>query len=299
MAKPTADPLRSLRHHSERVEARLPRLIPDPGTEPRKVHEAMGYALMGRGKRLRPVLTLVVADMFGSASEPVLDLACTVELVHACSLILDDLPSMDDAATRRGRPSTHIVFGEEVALLAAFGLLNRAYALAAESSLRLSLKRYTLEDLIHHLAMAVGSEGLIGGQALDLESDPQSLSLERLEFIHSHKTGALFIAAAEFGAMAVGARRKDFSTITRYAKNLGLAFQITDDLLDVEGTEQETGKPTGQDRGKVTFVSLLGVEGAQALANELLGFAVQSLAALGPKADPLRGLADYVRIRRH
>ena len=215
MAKPQSDPLRFLRHYGARVEDRLPQLIPEPDTEPARVHEAMGYALMGRGKRLRPVLTLVVADMFGSATSAVLDLACCVELVHACSLILDDLPSMDDAHTRRGRPTTHLVFGEEVALLAAFGLINRAYALAAECSHRLSLKRYSLEDLIHHLAMAVGSEGLIGGQALDLESDPRSLNLERLEFIHSHKTGALFIAAAEFGAMAVGARRKDFEIITR------------------------------------------------------------------------------------
>ena len=282
-----------------RVETRLPALLPAAAERPEEVHRAMAYALTGKGKRVRPVLALAVAEMFGKSPAPVLDLACAVEMVHACSLILDDLPAMDDAALRRGRPTVHRAFGEAVALLAALALLNRAYALTAASAQRLALARYTGEDLVHHLAAAIGSHGLIGGQALDLLSRPEELDLDRLEYIHSHKTGALFMAAAELGAMAADARRRDLEVVSRYAKNLGLAFQISDDLLDVLATPEETGKDAGQDAGKVTFVKLLRVEGAQTLADELLGFAVASLEPLGRKADPLRDLAAFVSRRGH
>jgi geranylgeranyl diphosphate synthase type II len=280
-----------------RVNRRLPELLPGPETRPEPVHRAMHYALTGAGKRVRPVLTLAVAELFGERSDPVLDIACAVEMVHACSLVLDDLPSMDDAQLRRGRPTVHRAFGESVALLAALGLLNRAYALVAEGANRLSLRRYTAEDMIHHLAVAIGSDGLIGGQALDLLARPEELSLDTLEYIHSHKTGALFMAAGELGAMAADARRRDLEVIARYAKNLGLAFQIADDLLDVLGTPEETGKDTGKDADKVTFVKLLGVPGAQSLESELLGFAVESLASLGRKADLLREIARFVQKR--
>jgi geranylgeranyl diphosphate synthase, type II len=280
-----------------RIDRRLPELLPPPGVRPAPVHEAMHYALTGAGKRLRPVLTLAVADLFGARAEPVLDLACAVEMVHACSLVLDDLPQMDDAALRRGRPTVHRAFGESVALLAALALLNRAYALVAEAAHRLSPRRYTAEDVVHHLAAAIGSDGLIGGQALDLLASPEETSLEVLEYIHSHKTGALFMAAGELGAMAADARRRDLEIVARFAKNLGLAFQISDDLLDELGTPEETGKDTGKDERKVTFVKLLGVAGAQALAAELLGFAVESLAPLGRKADALREIARFVQTR--
>ena len=282
-----------------RVNRRLPELLPPATARPEPVHQAMHYALTGAGKRVRPVLTLAVADLFGCRSEPVLDLACAVEMVHACSLVLDDLPAMDDAALRRGRPTVHRVFGESVALLAALALLNRAYALVAEAATRLALRRYTTEDVVHHLAAAIGSDGLIGGQALDLLASPEEMNLDVLEYIHSHKTGALFMAAAEIGAMAADARRRDLEIVSRFAKNLGLAFQISDDLLDVLGTPEETGKDVGKDAGKVTFVKLLGVPGAQALAGELLGFAVDSLAPLGRKADPLRDLVKFVQHRSH
>lgn len=280
-----------------RVNRRLPELLPPAGQRPAPVHEAMHYALTGAGKRVRPVLTLAVAELCGERSDPVLDLACAIEMVHACSLVLDDLPSMDDAQLRRGRPTVHRVYGENVALLASLALLNRAYALVAESANRLSLRRYTAEDMVHHLAAAIGSDGLIGGQALDLLARPEELNLDTLEYIHSHKTGALFMAAGELGAMAADARRRDLEVIARYAKNLGLAFQIADDLLDVLATPEETGKDTGKDDKKVTFVKLLGVTGAQALEAELLGFAVASLDPLGRKADALRELALFVQKR--
>jgi geranylgeranyl diphosphate synthase type II len=255
----------------------------------------MRYAVLGPGKRVRPVLTLAVADLFGAADlEPVTDLAVAVELVHACSLVLDDLPAMDDAELRRGRPTVHRAFGEEVALLAAFALLSTAYSAVAGAAHRLPLTRYGAEDMVHHLAAAIGTLGLIGGQALDLESESGPIDLERLEYIHSHKTGALFLAAAELGAMAADARRKDFEAISRFAKNLGLAFQIEDDLLDVLATAEETGKDVGKDAGKTTFPKLLGVDGARALAGELLDFAVASVAPLGRRAEPLLALAEFV-----
>lgn len=279
------------------MEGHLPSLVRPATERPERVNEAVAYALTSPGKRLRPVLTLAVADILGEPFPAVLDLACAVEMVHACSLVLDDLPSMDDARLRRGRPTTHRVFGEDVALLAAMALLNRAYAVVAEAAQKLPLKRYTPEDLVHHLSAAIGTSGLIGGQALDLGSREANLDLERLEYIHSHKTGALFIAAGELGAMAVDARRRDLDVIARYAKNLGLAFQISDDLLDVLSTPEETGKDSHQDTHKVTFVKLLGVDGARQLAGELLDFAVASLGPLGRKADPLRELARYVKNR--
>jgi len=278
------------------VERRLPQLIPPADHRPEAVHGAMSYALTGRGKRLRPVLTLVVAEIFGRPSPVILDLACTIEMIHACSLVLDDLPMMDDAELRRGRPTTHRVYGEDIATLAAFALLNRVFEVVAEGSHRLRMKRYAPEDLVHLLTGAIGSRGLIGGQALDLERRPD-LDLERLEYIHSHKTGALFTAAAELGAMAADARRRDLAAVTRYAKNLGLSFQITDDLLDVTASSSETGKDSDQDRDKMTFVKLLGTAGAGALAGELIDFAIDSLAPLGRRADPLRELAEAVRGR--
>lgn len=286
------------------MERRLPGLLPAEDERPESVHRAMRYAALGAGKRVRPVLTLAVVEMFGGGDddEAVVDVACAVELVHASSLVLDDLPSMDDAELRRGRPTVHRAFGEATAILAAFGLLNLAFQRLADAAQRLALSRYAPEDLVHHLADAIGTAGLIGGQTLDLESTPADLppydgghgALERLEYVHSHKTGALFLAAGELGAMAADARRRDLESVGRYAKNLGLAFQIEDDLLDALATPEETGKDVRKDTGKTTFVSLLGVDGARALADELLAFAIDSLEPLGRRADPLRALAEFV-----
>lgn len=296
--------LATLRALAARVDERLPHLLPAPETRPERVHEAMLYAALGPGKRLRPVLTLATAEMLSRGRLPerttdrVLDIACAVELVHACSLVLDDMPMMDDASLRRGRETTHRVYGDDVAVLASFGLLTRAYSLVAERAHQLTLSRYTPEDLVHLLTEAVGSHGLVGGQALDLESRHRALDLETLEYIHSHKTGALFTAAAELGAMAVDGRRRELAAVGRYAKNLGLAFQIADDLLDVQATVEETGKDGHQDDEKLTFVKLLGERGAEVLCGELLDFAVDSVRSFGRRAAPLRSLAEVVRRRR-
>lgn len=257
----------------------------------------MEHALTGPGKRIRPVLTLAVAEMLGRAPDAVLDVAGAVEMVHACSLVFDDLPSMDDARLRRGREATHRAHGEAVAQLAALALLVRAHALVVEAAQRLRLRRYTGEDMVHHLTTAIGTDGLIGGQALDLASRAGDADLTHLEKIHSRKTGALFTAAAELGAMSADARRRDLDAVTRYAKNLGLAFQIFDDVLDATATAEETGKDVDQDHGKATFVGLLGVAGATGLAVELLEFAEAAIEPLGGRADALRALTALVAER--
>ncbi len=254
----------------------------------------MRYAALAPGKRIRPVLTVAVAQLLGRDDEATLDVAGAVELVHGCSLVLDDLPSMDDAALRRGRPTTHRRFGEATALLAAFALLVRAFGLLSEASRRLRLTRYGGEDLIHCLASAIGAEGLVAGQALDLASRPGEVTLAGLELTHSKKTGALFVAAAELGAMAADARRRELEAVGRFAKNLGLAFQIQDDLLDAVATAEEAGKDVGQDREKATFVGLVGLDGARSLADELLSFAEESLAPFGRRAETLSALVGFV-----
>ncbi|HET8646153.1 MAG TPA: polyprenyl synthetase family protein, partial [Vicinamibacteria bacterium] len=247
------------------VEAALPGLLRRGAPE---VDAAVEYSLLAPAKRVRPLLTLMVAELFRLEPRLVLPAACAVEMAHTASLILDDLPSMDDAQLRRGRATCHRVHGEANAVLAAFALLNRAFELLAEGwpggpdgPLRAALAR--------ELAGAVGTEGMIAGQARDLAVTDREIDFATLEFIHSRKTGALFVACAAMGAVAAAASPADTAAIKAYAKNLGLAFQIVDDLIDVTGASQEAGKDVGQDLKKTTFVSFSGVEGAGQLAREL------------------------------
>jgi geranylgeranyl diphosphate synthase type II len=215
-----------------------------------------------------------------------------MELVHASSLILDDLPSMDDAPLRRGRRSNHLEFGEAIAILAAFGLLNLAYGtIARVYDPALASRLGAL------LSDAVGIDGLIGGQAADLLATEQQITFEMLERIHRGKTGALFSAAATSGALVAGAPADGVASLAAYAKNLGLAFQIIDDLLDVEGDPAETGKAVREDVKKTTFVSFSGVAGARQLATELCQTADRALAPFGRRADRLRELSAFVAAR--
>jgi geranylgeranyl diphosphate synthase type II len=258
------------------------------------VAAAIEQSLFAPAKRLRPILSLLVAEVLRGDTEQVLPPACAIEMVHTASLILDDLPCMDDAASRRGRPACHIVHGEATAILAAFALQNRAFAILAEgwpggpgAETRAAVAR----DLSH----AVGLEGMIAGQAQDLAGTDRTIDFPTLEFIHSRKTGALFTAAAALGALA--ARPGERAAIISYAKNLGLAFQIVDDLIDVSGAEAEAGKDVGKDLKKTTFVSFSGVEGARDLARELIAAAQEAIAGFGPRAQALRDLARYVVTR--
>ena len=276
-----------------RIDETLATALPPLGTPPAVLHEAMRYTLLLPGKRLRAVLVLACCEMLRGAAERALPLAVAVEMVHASSLILDDLPSMDDATLRRGRPALHRVVGEANAILAAVALLNEAFARVLDAPLREAARgRAALR-----LARAVGAEGLIGGQVADLEATGRAVDLDGLEFIHSHKTGALFIAAVELGAIAAGGSARDIATLGRYAKNLGLAFQITDDLLDYSGTPDTTGKDAGLDRDKTTFVGLCGIDGARRLVDDLVDAAVAPLSTFGRRGTVLRGIAEVVRDR--
>jgi geranylgeranyl diphosphate synthase type II len=271
------------------VDAELRRLVPDGGG---RVQQSMAYTVHAPSKRVRPVLTMLAAELCGGTSARALPGACVVELVHAASLILDDLPSMDDAPLRRGRPTNHREFGEAIAILAAFGLLNMAFGtLAREYEPALAAGVSSL------LANAVGLEGLIGGQAADLLATDTQISFEMLERIHRGKTGALFNASATAGAMTAGASPAHIASLSAFAKNLGLAFQIIDDLLDVEGDPAQTGKATREDLKKTTFVSFSGVAGARQLATELCETADRALAPFGKRADRLRELSAFVAAR--
>ncbi len=279
--------------HLGRIDRELDRLVPPERQAPRVLHRAMRYTLFAPSKRVRAVLTLLSARVCGGGETEALPAAAAIELVHASSLILDDLPALDNAALRRGRPANHVAHGEATALMAAFNLFNLAFETIARSYDAPAAQRLTAL-----LAGAVGSEGLIAGEVEDLQAETGSISFETLERIHRWKTGALFVAAAVAGAVTAGGRPDQAAALSAYAKNLGLAFQIVDDLLDVEGDPAETGKPRLADARKTTFVSFSGIEGARQLARELCDTAVTALAPFGDRAVRLRQLADFVVARR-
>ena len=279
------------------IEQELIKRIPPADACPGKLHEAIQYTLMLPGKRLRPILCLAVGAMFGAAEETLVPAACAVEMVHASSLILDDLPCMDNATLRRGRPACHRVFGESIAILAAVALLDRAFGVLAEEWPASRPGDRLARKLAEKLSAAVGPAGILGGQYVDLQSVGRQLDFETIEYIHSHKTGSLFISAAEIGALVGGAREAEMEAITAYSKNLGLAFQVTDDLLDSTGTPEITGKDAGLDRGKTTFVSFAGVEGARRLVDDLIDASLNALEPFRTRAGRLVELAELVRTR--
>ncbi len=258
-----------------------------------QVERAMAYTALAPSKQVRAVLVLACAELCRGQIDRAVPAAAAIELVHSSSLILDDLPSMDNAPLRRGRRANHLEFGEAIAILAAFGLLNLAFGTftrAYQPELASRLSAITSE--------AIGPAGLIGGQAIDLLATDQQISFETLERIHRGKTGALFVAAATCGAITAGAAAEPIAALTAFAKNLGLAFQIVDDLLDVEGDPAQTGKAIREDARKTTFVSFSGVDGARELAAELCQTADRALAPFGGKADRLRELSAFVSSRR-
>jgi len=261
------------------------------------VGEAARFSLFGPAKRLRPILSMLVSELLGGEPGRVLPAACAVEMVHSASLILDDLPCMDDARLRRGRETCHVRYGQATAVLAAFALQNRAFELLAGGwpgdpgeAVRCSLAR--------DLARAIGLDGMIAGQHRDLEMTDKPLDFATLEFIHSRKTGALFMASAAVGAMATRSSARDMAAVLTYAKNLGLAFQVVDDIIDATATSVQTGKDAGQDLKKTTFVSFSGVEGARSLARELVDASVEALTPFGRRGARLQDLALYVLERR-
>ncbi len=275
--------------YQRQVDEALRRIVPPAGET---VDRAMAYSLLAPSKRVRPVLTMLSAEVCGGTTHAALAAAVSLELVHTSSLILDDLPSMDDAPRRRGQPANHVEFGEAIAILAAFGLLNQAYLTIARSyppELAAALSRLVGD--------AVGCDGLVAGQAADLLATDRDINFDLLERIHRGKTGALFNASAVAGAMTAHAAAEAIASLSAFARNLGLAFQIIDDLLDVEGDPAETGKAARQDARKTTFVSFSGVAGAHQLASELCQTADRALTPFGGDADRLRQLSAFVAAR--
>lgn len=278
-------------HYQAYVEDALDRLVPPEDQAPEGVHRAMRYTLLAPSKRVRAALALLAADVCGR-EQRALGVALAAELVHASSLILDDLPCMDDASLRRGQPASHVVFGEATSLLASFGLLTLAFrTITRHYDDHLAAKLLTL------FSETIGTGGLIGGQAEDLLATERDVTFERLERIHRLKTGVLFSASATGGALTAGALPSQVNALAAYAKNLGLAFQIVDDLLDVTGTQAETGKTVRRDEKKTTFVSFSGPLGARELAVELCATATEALTPFGARADRLRELAEFVARR--
>ncbi|MGG3450125.1 polyprenyl synthetase family protein [Domibacillus aminovorans] len=260
---------------------------------PESIKKSMAYSLKAGGKRIRPMLLLAVLETYGQKAEKGLDAACALEMIHTYSLIHDDLPAMDDDALRRGQPTNHKVFGEATAILAGDALLTYAFELIASSTVQ--SPEHSIK-LIQMLASAAGPEGMVGGQMADMEGERRVLSLSELEYIHLHKTGRLLAFSVMAGALIGGADERETALLEKYARHIGLAFQIRDDILDVEGTEEEIGKPVGSDESneKSTYPSLLSLTGAkEKLAEELKG-AYDALASLGRPAPLLESFASLI-----
>jgi len=283
---------------SARADAALLRALP-PEDAPIELHRAMRYAVLGGGKRLRPILVFAAGSALGADAERLDAPAAAVEIIHAYSLVHDDLPAMDDDALRRGRPTCHVAFGEATAILAGDALQALAFELLAGDA-RLADAPGILLDMLHTLAAACGSRGMAGGQALDLAAVGRTLDPGELERMHVHKTGALIRASVRLGALAAGCRSDDMlDALERYGHCVGLAFQIRDDILDVEGDSTTLGKTAGKDAAdeKPTYPSILGMAGSRHRLAELIAAAIASLEPLGEAASELVALARYVAER--
>lgn len=286
-----------LKDRAAEVDTALAALVGEyrPKVEP-KLLEAMEYSLVSPGKRIRPILVLAAAEAVGADVSPLLPFACAAEMVHAYSLIHDDLPAMDDDDLRRGRPANHKVFGEGIALLAGDALLTEAFAVMSRDGTSGPLPVDRRLAAIRELAAAAGAEGMVGGQTADVLAEGTAADLPQVESIHRRKTGALLRACVRIGALLAGADAPSLERLSLYGEAIGLAFQVADDLLDEIGDTRATGKSAQRDRarGKSTVPALLGVERARGLLRELLARGLAAVDGFGPGADPLRGIAHLI-----
>ncbi len=277
-----------------RAEQALDRNLPPADQSPAELHRAMRYAVLGGGKRLRPLLVYAAAQALGEEGTSLDAAACAVELIHAYSLVHDDLPAMDDDALRRGRPTCHIVFGEAMAILAGDALQALAFEILADDRMR-QTDAATGMAMLRTLGQACGAEGMAGGQALDLAAVGRALTLDELEHMHACKTGALIRASVRLGALGAGSNGDILQALDRYAHAVGLAFQVRDDILDVEGESAVIGKTAGKDAAadKPTFPSIIGLDASRARLAELTDNALAAIAPLGERGVLLRELAQY------
>ncbi|HKX18491.1 MAG TPA: farnesyl diphosphate synthase [bacterium] len=285
-----------LAEHGRLVESALDRYLPSETAPPAEVHRAMRYSVFAGGKRLRPILVVAGADVAGAPPETVLLSACAVELIHTYSLIHDDLPAMDDSAIRRGRPTCHVVFGEAMAVLAGDALHAHAFELLARNAEVPGCSPARVVRAIRELTLGIGSEGMVGGQVLDLLAVHAAPGEAEVRQIHRLKTGALIRACLAIGGVLAGANDADLVALDRYGEHMGVAFQIVDDILDVVGESGKLGKGTGTDasHAKVTFPAVFGLERSRRLAADATHEAVRALAPLGARGARLEELAIYL-----
>lgn len=294
-----------LREKRALVDAAIDRHLPPADTPPRVIHEAMRYAVLGGGKRIRPILAIAAAEACGADATPLLKPFAALELIHTYSLVHDDLPALDNDDLRRGRKTTHVVFGEAMGILTGDALLTEAFSWLAEPLAGVDPVRQLRANAL--VAAAVDSRGMIGGQVADIEaeraqqkSDDKAALMQQLQFIHENKTGRLLTAAAVLGGMLAGASEDQLAALERFGRATGLAFQIVDDLLDVEEDAATLGKTAGKDlaQGKLTYPALIGAEAARAEARRQLETAVGNAAMIGGPANYLAPIARYVCERR-
>jgi geranylgeranyl diphosphate synthase type II len=282
----------------KKVDAALDRYLPSARTKPKTIHEAMRYSIFAGGKRLRPVICLATAEVINGKNDDALPLACAVECIHTYSLIHDDLPAMDNDDFRRGKPTSHKVYGEGIAILAGDALLTIAFEIAASCR---AWPRYSHADVIREIAVAAGSQKLVAGQVADLEGEGKKITPAELRYIHENKTAALIASSIRLGAMSANATPKQLAGLTDFGQSLGLAFQVIDDILDVTQTTEKLGKSAGKDitAQKATYPALLGLDKARTEADCLTARARAALEPFGKAAAPLEAIADFLLKREN
>jgi geranylgeranyl diphosphate synthase, type II len=282
------------------VDKALKKFMPNPSGLASDVIRAMDYSLFAGGKRIRPILCIAGAEAVGGSADNVLPVACAIELIHTYSLIHDDLPVMDNDDFRRGKPTNHKVFGEAIALLAGDGLLTLAFNLMAGYGAEKKVEKNALLRVIDLIASAAGYKGMVGGQVVDITYEGKEPDPNVVEYIHRHKTAALIAASVTAGTILAGGNKDEEKSINRYGQQIGLAFQIADDILNIEGDRGVMGKGTGSDkeRGKITYPSVFGAAESKNIQKQLIENAIESLKRFDNKAEPLRDLARYIIQRK-
>ena len=282
------------------VDKALGSYIPEPEGPSAELVRAMNYSLFAGGKRLRPILCMAGAEAVGGDSSAVLPVACALELIHTYSLIHDDLPAMDNDDMRRGKPTSHRVFGEALAILAGDALLTEAFHIMAGTDPDERLENAVFKEVMSLIAIAAGFQGMVGGQSLDIRMEGKNVDSSTVDFIHTRKTGALISASVSSGAILGGGSRIEVDALRIYGDKIGLGFQISDDILDVEGDSEEMGKSAGVDKqkGKNTYPAIYGLQRSKMILEELVEAAIDSLKQFDRGADPLRQIARYIIKRK-
>lgn len=282
------------------VDGALERYIPSINSYPPDIFNSIKYSLFAGGKRLRPILLMASAETIGSKREEVLPFACAIEMIHTYTLIHDDLPALDNDDFRRGKPTNHKEFGEAIAILTGDALLTMAFEIMSDTRSMPNINPLLILRTINEVARGVGPFGTIGGQVVDIESTGKEVDIPTLEYIHTHKTGEMILAAVRGGAILSNCQEDELNALTRYGENIGLAFQVMDDILDVEGESEVIGKTAGSDEKmkKVTYPSIFGIAESKKIASRLIDNSIKSLEMFGERAEVLKDISEYIIARR-